>query len=202
MFTALGGGVNFLAQAVEPQPLFAAPMQLLANFGFFRVVLPFLLIFALIYGVIIKTKVLGEEKMAKGVAAIIAMSVAFFVIIYTPVVNALAVLIPQASFLLVVVLMLLMMLAMIFPQFFDYFKEKPSWILGVIALVFIVIFLGITGYAVGDSVPWLNTFSKLLMGAIPLELTPETINLLIGFGIILGIPIIILAIVMWPKGKD
>ncbi len=182
--------------------VFEAVLELLANFGFFRVVLPFLLIFALVYGVILKTKLLGEEKVAKGIASIIALSMAFFVIAYTPVVDALATIIPQASFLLVIVLMLLMVVALAFPTAFDAFTGKPSWVLGIIGIIFVVIFLGITGYAVGDKIPALFSFSKFLMGAIPLELTPETINLLIGFGIIIGIPVIIMAIVMWPKGKE
>ena len=83
----------------------------MSEFGFFRVVTPFLLIFALMYGILLHTKVLGdvtENAWVRNVAAIISLATAFLVISYTPVVDALSVLIPQASFLLVVVLFLIM----------------------------------------------------------------------------------------------
>ena len=49
--------LNFLAQAAEDVIIFDSAIDLLVQFGFFRVVLPFLLVFAITYGMLLKTKI-------------------------------------------------------------------------------------------------------------------------------------------------
>lgn len=181
--------------------VFEAVLQLLADFGFFRVVLPFLLIFAIFYAVLLKTGVLGrpeEDPWTKGIAGVIAMVVAFFVISYTPVVDALATLLPQASFLLIVLMLFLMMMAFIVPDWGDIAEKK--WLVGLAAIVLIIIFLALVGASVGEDIPWLYGFAQAMTGAI--ELTPELVNLLIGFGIVIGVPILVMALIIWGAKKD
>ncbi|MBD3263210.1 hypothetical protein GF374_02420 [Candidatus Woesearchaeota archaeon] len=182
--------------------VFDAAINLLGEFGFFRVVLPFLLIFALFYAVLLKTGILGQAEQARvrTIASIIAFVAAFLVIAYTPVVDALATLIPQASFLLVIAMLFLMLLAFIVPKWEDKIgKSKLYW--GAAAVILFVIFLAMVGVSVGDQVPILGTFAKLMMGQIPLELTTETINLLIAFAVIIGVPLFVMAMVAFSGRK-
>ena len=127
-------------------------LNLLTAFGFFRVVLPFLLMFAIIYGIFLKTHVLGDpgtSASAKSVSAIASLAIAFLVIGYSPVVQALATLIPQASFLLVVALLVLMLLSMfgINTNIENFWQTK--WHIWLIALPVVLIFVGIVGAAAG-----------------------------------------------------
>jgi len=201
----------FLAQQAEdvlagttPQTFGISPLDsvlsLLTDFGFFRVVLPFLLIFAIFYAIILKTGVLGKESdaWAKPTASIISLVAAFLVIAYSPVVNALTVLIPQASFLLVIALLVLMLFTFIGFQPTDMFGKPSKWML-VIVIPLIIIFVAMIGFAIGPEVPVLYGISQGLMGGI--ELTPATMNLMIGLAIILGIPLIVVLAVVLAGGK-
>jgi uncharacterized membrane protein len=53
------------------------------NAGIFSMYLPFILTFALIYGLLNKSKILGEGRPAKALNAIIGFSIAFYVIAFT-----------------------------------------------------------------------------------------------------------------------
>ncbi len=200
---------EFLSQATQ-QTLALAPqigvgpldnvMQLLVAFGFFRVVLPFLLIFALFYAILLKTKVLGEDGQpwVKTTASIISMVAAFMVIAYTPVVDAIATFVPQASFLLVVALLVLMLFSFIGFDAKTIFGEKPE--IGKYWWVFvplILIFIAIAGYAAGPDIPILYGIAQIMSGGINVQLDPESLNLLIGLAIVIGIPLLVVIAVVW-----
>ncbi|MBT3262101.1 hypothetical protein HN992_03760 [Candidatus Woesearchaeota archaeon] len=76
------------------------------SFGIFDVVLPFLLVFTVIFGVLEKTKIFGEEngKTRKNINSMVAFSVAFFVIAATQVVNVMQAALPMIMLLLVLVI--------------------------------------------------------------------------------------------------
>ena len=114
---SLQTGFEEATSAVSIAPLDNA-LILLQQFGFFRVILPFLLIWGIFYAILLKTKVLGDpaEQQVKNIAGVIATVAGFLFITYTPVVEAIAILLPQASFLLVVALLVLMTLAFIIPN--------------------------------------------------------------------------------------
>jgi hypothetical protein len=178
-------------------------LNLLTAFGFFRVVLPFLLIFSIVYGILLKTKVLGDpeggsDKWVKSVSAIVSLAFAFLVIGYSPVVSALAILIPQASFLLVVALLVLMLLAMFGIKGEDYLG-KPKWYSWLLILPVVAIMLAIIGAATG--IPALAGFTNFLIGAGgPID--PELFNTLLGLGIVIGIPLVVIALVVWGSSKS
>lgn len=190
--------INFLAQLTTNSLMQGnlGPLDqvllLLQNFGFFRVILPFLLVFAVVYAVLIKTKVLGEEAKgtAKSAATIIALVSAFLVIAYTPVVDAIATLLPQASFLIIIVVLLLMVLGLFGITFGETgpFAKKPVT-LYIIAAIVLVLFVAIIGFVLGPRVPTLYAFSQFLTGVIPItgEVSADTVALLVGLTIILGI---------------
>jgi hypothetical protein len=172
-------------------PANAGPLDMviamLQNFGFFRVILPFLLIFSIIYAVLLKTGVLGDTKPAKSAAAVVAMVSAFLVIVYTPVVSAISTLLPQASFLILIVVFLLMVLGL-FGVKSETFGKSNKFLLFIGAII-AVLFIAMIGVAVGQDIPVLYNFSQFLMGALPVtgEVPAETFAIIIGLIIIIGI---------------
>lgn len=58
---------------------------LLTNIGVFQFYLPFVLVFAIFYGLLAKSKVFGDEKIAKRLNAIVALIAALYVVGFTPV---------------------------------------------------------------------------------------------------------------------
>ncbi|MEK6808027.1 MAG: hypothetical protein AABX75_03280 [Nanoarchaeota archaeon] len=175
-------------------------MQLLQNFGFFKVVLPFLLIFAMFYAILLKTGVLGGEDKSwtKSTSAIVAMVAAFLVIAYTPVVDAMTTFIPQASFLLVIALLVLMLFAFLGFNTTDLYGKMNKWVL-VIVIPLILIFLAMIGFSVGPGVPILYGLSQGLIGGVTLD--SETMSLLIGMAIVIGIPLVVVGAVIYSGKK-
>jgi len=179
---------NLAVQAAVAISPFDRVLTLLKDFGFFKVVLPFLLIFVIFYGVILKTKIFGDptDAWVKPAAAVIGLVAGFLVIAYTPVVEALEKLVPQSGFLLVVIILILMILGMVgIPVTAKFEEMKPAAV--IITLVVILIFITLIGLAVGPSVPILYGFSQFMIGIVPIELTEETTALLVAVGILLAI---------------
>jgi hypothetical protein len=188
----------FLVQAATEQATFSIPsvtgigpfdnvLALLQTFGFFRVVLPFLLVFAVIYAILMKTGVLGDKDKGstKTISAIVGLVFGFFFIAYTPVVNAIAILLPQASFLLILVVLIMMVISLLGFKFEDTFGKPGAWMWGI-AIIIILIFVAIAGFALGPSVPALYWFSQLAAGTIALDIPAETQAFLIALAIIIG----------------
>jgi len=170
---------------------------LLQDFGFFSVVLPFLLIYSLVYGLLINTKMFGDDSGAKSVCQVIALAVGAFVITSTDVVNLMLGVIPQASFLLVVVLMLMMIASLmgltgsaggLFGDGgFKTFK-------GFSFLVITLIFLMIIDAGVEGGIPIIHQLNELVIGSQPFVLQGEALSTLLGLAFVIGIPI---AVVVW-----
>jgi len=185
--------LKFLTQVALPTEapvVFDSVLELLAEFGFFRVVLPFLLVFAITYGALIKTEILGKDDVAKSVSAIISLAIAFFVISATPVVNALSILIPQASFLLVVVLFILLLVSFIGLSPED--LAGSTWGTYIVVGLIIVIFLGLVDTATGFQIPIVHDIVLVITGAEILDASSETMNFLVLLGAILAIPILVI----------
>ncbi len=134
--------------AIE-SPLVSA-LDLLQDFGFFRVVLPLILIFALVFGILEKTKIFGDDK--SNINAVIAFVIAFFTISSTPVVEAMNDFLPQTAMLLVVALMALMLFAFVGLNPQDRFDGMGKWA-GLAALLLIIIFLGVLDASLGWKIP-------------------------------------------------
>ena len=119
-----------------------------ADFGVFAYVLPTLLIFALVFGILGSTKVLGKNK---GVNAVISLAMALLALQSDFVSNFFAEIFPYAgigiSFLLI---------AMIFMGLISQDDDKAyRWIVfGVGALIFIIIAINLM-----DSYDWLGSYS-------------------------------------------
>ena len=69
---------------------FQEAIEPLRKIGFFDYYLPFILMFAIFYGLLKKSKIFGEDKSAEKINLIISLSASFYVTIFTPVGTSLA----------------------------------------------------------------------------------------------------------------
>ncbi len=89
----------------------------LQAFGFFDVVLPFLLVFTIVFGILEKTKILGiegKDKLPKkNLNAMVAFAIAFFVVAASNIVQAIQVSLPAISMVLLIVVVFMLLLGSI-----------------------------------------------------------------------------------------
>lgn len=139
----------------------------LKEFGFFEVVLPLILVFAIFYGVLIVTKVFGEpDEKTRPLYAIISFVAAFFVIASTDVVRMINEIIPSASFLLIVVVLLLMVMGMFgfTPAEKDFFKDT-GWSARIILIILVILFLGVVDMSMEDvEIPVIHNIAEAFVG--------------------------------------
>lgn len=118
-----------------------------ADMGVFAYLLPFLMIFALVFGLLSKSKMLGENK---GVNAIIAASVGLMALQFDYVATFFATIFPFAGIGMSVLLVALILMGMITDD-----EKGAKWIFfGIGAMIFIFV-IGYTFY----NVPWLGTYA-------------------------------------------
>ena len=130
MPTTLGSAINFLQ-----------------DFGFFDVILPFLLVFTIVFGILEKTRIFGVEKIngveypKKAINSMIAFVIGFFVVAAREVVQSLQVSLPQVI-LVLIVLVSFMMLAGSFMSDKEFsFENRPGWKIFLTTTIFIAIIL-------------------------------------------------------------
>ena len=75
------------------------------SFGIFDIVLPFLLVFTVVYGIFEKTKVFGAEGDKKNLNAMVAFVIGFFVVAATQIVDIMQAALPYIMLLLVLIIM-------------------------------------------------------------------------------------------------
>ncbi len=135
-------------------------LQLLTDIGFFSVVLPFLLIFTIVFALLEKTKILGVEKdketPKRNLNALVAFSIALFVVVTQRVVAAITNSLPQVAFLLVVIISFLLVVGSFFKtgefEFFEHHKGLKYVITFVLLVGILLIFMGAIDTESGDSV--------------------------------------------------
>lgn len=106
----------------------------LSNMGLFDYILPMILIFALVYGILLKTKAFQENK---SVNAIIAIAVSLMALQFNMVSEFFSEIFPRAAIGLSVILVLIILLGIFLPE------EK--WVmyvlLGVTGVIFLIVLL-------------------------------------------------------------
>ena len=149
--TVLGGGI-----------------ELLQDFGFFDVVLPFLLIFTLVFGILEKTRIFGTEKHGntevpkKNLNAMIAFVIAFFFITAKEIVTSIQESLPLVALILVAIVSFLMLIGSFASsesefKFFDAMGD--GWKLGL-SVTFILAIVLIFFHSFG----WLEFFYDYFAG--------------------------------------
>ena len=111
---------------------------------FINLILPFLLLFAIVFAVLQKTKVLGEGK--KQIDAIVALVVALIVVAFAQAVDIIVFLMPVLGVSLVVVIVFLILLGTVFKEGEFKVHNSIKWIVGILAaIVLVVTLLVLTG---------------------------------------------------------
>ena len=169
-------------------------IELLEQFGFFQVMLPILLVFAIFYGVLLKTEMFGKntDDKARQISSVVAFASAFFVVASTDVVDAINVLLPQASLLLVLAVLFLLMIQLFIPKYEFGEKSKAPWIVAVIILL---IFLGILNNALELQIPLIHQATQAMLGQSAgsgTTLDSETTSTLLGLLMVIGLPMVII----------
>jgi len=139
------------------------------RFGFFDVLLPFLLVFTVVFAILEKSRILGEVKIGdethpqKNLDAMVAFVVALLVVVATKVVGVINNALPKVALLIVVALSFLLLIGMFIAPggLFEAIEKvkglKTTLIVSSLILV-ILIFLGTLETKSGDS--WLNYILK------------------------------------------
>jgi len=157
----------------------------LDNLGLTDILLPFLLIFVIVFAILQKTKVLGEER--KNLNIIVALVVGLLVVIphatgrFPP--NADPVIIindalPQLSIVLVAVIFLLVLIGAFGQDYVFLGVAMPGWITAFSLVVIIIIFGGAAGW-------WSGQFGNNLENIFGTEAIAVAIMLLV-FGIVIA----------------
>lgn len=136
---------------------FRGVILFLEKFGFYDVVLPFLLVFTIVFAIFEKTKILGTEELdgvkytKKNLNSIVAFVVAFLVVLSTNLVAAINQIMANVVLLLLLSVCFLLLIGSFFKEDEDvYLKEGPmrTFFMVIMFVGIIVIFL--------HSFGWLN----------------------------------------------
>lgn len=155
---------------VEQTALDAA-FEFLQRFGLFKWILPFLLVFTVVFAILEKTRILGTEgsgaeaEAKKNLDAMVAFVIALLVVVATEIVGFINTALPRVVLLLVVSLSFLLMIGIFFKPGEDlYDKLKGGWntaFMIAMLLAVVLIFMGVLETPRGDS--WLRfTFDFVL----------------------------------------
>ncbi|MBD3252587.1 hypothetical protein GF386_02560 [Candidatus Pacearchaeota archaeon] len=144
------------------------------DMGVFAYLLPFLMIFALVYGILSKSKILGENK---GVHATISVAVGLLALQFNYVSNFFATIFPYTGIGLAVLLVALILMGLISPDQ----GAKAQWIwFGIGVVIFIIVVLSSIenfwwwggGYGVAQSWPAILSL-VILLGVMALIVFPK-----------------------------
>jgi hypothetical protein len=135
-----------------------------AEFGVFAYVLPFLIIFAVVFGILSKTSVLGSNR---GVQSVIALAVGLLSLQFDYVTEFFGLLFPYAGIGISVLLVALILMSLVSKENSDVHR----WIfLGIGFIIFLVVAINalsdfslISGYGFGDLGPHLAILVILLV---------------------------------------
>ena len=147
------------------EPAFRGVIEFLGRIGIYDVVLPFLLVFTLLYAILEKTKVLGTEEIdgkqytRKNLNAIISFVVALLVVASTKLVATINTVLANIVLLLILAVFFLLLVGSFFKAEGEVFLEKGIWKTLFMIIMFIGIIL-IFLHALG----WLGTFWNYISG--------------------------------------
>ena len=128
-------------------------IEFFKRFGIFDVVLPFWLVFTVVFAILQKSQILGENK--KNLDATVAFVVAMLVVAATKIVKVINTALPQVTLLVVVALSFLLMIGIFMkPDNTLYEKLSQKWMTFLMIIMFIgvvAIFLNSIYDASGNS---------------------------------------------------
>jgi len=159
--------------------ILGAAVDFLESFGFFDVILPFLLVFTIVFGILVKTKIFGtyDGKPKKNINSMIAFVIAFFVVAAKQIVNSLQEALPIVALILIAIVSFLMLIGSFASsdKEFNFMDMFEGWKLPLAVLFFGAVFLVFI-----HSFGWLMPIIEYITGA------GAAIFLMIAFVLIMG----------------
>ena len=175
-------------------------IEFLQDFGLFDVVLPFLLIFAIIFAILEKTLILGKESSGepkKNLNSIVALVVALLFVSANKAVNIITSALPNIALMIVIAMSFLLMLGIFWKtEEFDFKENESKWYIFFSFVMFIALALIFMGaYMVSPGVSLLSKlFSSVSGGAMQ--------EIFIGVAVVGVIIGLIVFITKQTKGDD
>src|SRR3989344_5775567 len=129
---------------------FRGVVGFLGELGVYDVILPFLLVFTIVFAILEKTKILGTEKIGdkdvtkKNLNAIVSLVIAFLIIASTRLVAVINEVMANVVLLLVLAISFLLLVGVFFGSKEFTLKDYPGWVKFFMVLMFlgiVVIFL-------------------------------------------------------------
>jgi hypothetical protein len=164
-------------------------VQFLVDFGFFDVILPFLLVFTVVFGILEKTRIFGVEKVGdkefakKNINSMIAFVIAFFTIAAKEVVMAFQLSLPKVALTLIIVVSFMLLAGSFMSDKEFSFENRTFWKVTLTVIMFIaivLIFLDAFGW-LSPIIDWLiYDQSVLLMPLVALGVIVGTIVYVVG----------------------
>lgn len=149
-------------------------LQNLEQMGVFNIIVPFLLVFAILFAILDKSKILGERK---NISVVVALAISLMVIVVTPVVEIMQKAIPGVSLVIVAVLMFLILVGLL--------GGSTKWgggsLGGWVAIISFIVVVYIFGHAAGW---WQAGWLESTLGISLNDQTVATVIVLLVFGII------------------
>lgn len=152
---------------------FGAVITFLERLGFFDVILPFLLVFVIVFGILEKTRIFGVEKIndkeypRKSINSMVAFSIAFFTVAAKQVVASLQVSLPNVALVLIIVVCFMMLAG-------SFMGDKPFSLEGRkywVGFLTIVMFLAVILIFL-NSFGWLTPITDFFMAHMNTALMP------------------------------
>jgi len=181
---------------VTSSPL-ANGLELLADLGFFDVLLPMLFLFLLFYAILIKTSLLGDDDKAKVISAIISFIAGILFVTQTAIVAVFTNMMGRVALLMIVTLLILMLLVFTGVYKVGQFENKKAglWI----AIPVLLIFLGILDVS-GVYIPGIHQIiTSAFSGSMP-KITREGIDIGIAVLLFVIIPLLVVWLVVKKAG--
>ena len=139
-------------------------IQFFKDFGLFDVVLPFLLVFALVFAILEKTKILGEETVKgdkipkRNLNTLVAFVIGMITVATNKVVNAINVALPNIVLIIISFVAFLLMVGVFFSSEELNFREKyPRFAMGfmIVSLIILIIII-LNSLALDNGQTWLE----------------------------------------------
>lgn len=129
----------------------ASGLQFLKDLGFFDIILPFLLIFTIVFGVLEKTRIFGtaDGKPKANINAMIAFAIALFFVATPRLIEAVQISLPQVAMLLVVLMSFMMLVGFMMSDkefSFESHKGLKIFLMFTMLVGIVLIFLNAVGF--------------------------------------------------------
>jgi len=155
--------------------VFRGTIEFFGKLGMYDVILPFLLVYTVMYAVLEKTKVLGDGK--KSINAVVAFTTAFFVVASTRLVSIISEGIANVMLVIIMVFCFILLASMFYTgeKKFELGDGQKKLAVFVVLIVVLSIFL----YAIGWLMP--------ILGFVSMYWNNEAVSAVIFLGIVIGL---------------